>query len=370
MLNVPESVLLNDPDSVSSCTSSRDRAVQKFGSRPQNSAAVVRVAFRYDDCSARSSPSLEEGLIRAFADCGAQVTIGVIPFVCEDEFDDPRRQALVPLPVDKAALLREAARAGHAEIALHGYSHQRWDAKVPAEFAGLAAQEQRRRLTQGKAELERRVGSPVTTFIPPWNAYERGTLGALRVAGFKCLSASLRGPFETSSLQFLPTSCWFRGVLEVVRSARRLRWFAPLIVITMHDFDFVESGHKHGWLTLPTFASTLHRLADGPHVRLLSLQQAASEGVALRPRSLVPHHLWHRAVLTLPWRVRYLLEDQVFWAKTPLGHSRPSVWCQQGDVSVERVSRDFGAALGRRLMRVAPKVRKSLGGSWLMPFPY
>jgi hypothetical protein len=361
--------MLKAPASVPSSADSRDRAVRQFPSSALGAAAVVRVVFRYDDCSARSSLSLEEGVIRAFADCGAQVTMSVIPFVCEGEFDDPSQQVLVPLPAEKAALLREAACAGRVEVGLHGYSHQRWDAKLPAEFVGLAALEQRRRITEGKAELERRVGVRVTTFIPPWNAYDSNTLDTLRLAGFECLSASLRGPFVISPLQFLP-SCWFRGVSEVVRSARRLRWLAPLIVITMHAFDFVESGHKDGWLTLSSFASTLRRLADGPHVRLLSLRQAASDGVAFEPLSLIPHHLWHRAVRNLPWRVRYLLEDQVLWARAPLGHSRPSVWCQQSYVSVERVSRDFGAALGRRLMRFGHKLRESLGGSWLLPFPY
>src|SRR5438105_3858363 len=113
---------------------------------------VLRVVFRYDDCSAKSSLSLERDFLGVFAACGAQVSMGVIPFVCEGDFHDRGPQRFLPLPPDKAELLRETARAGHAEIALHGYTHQRSQAQYPSELAGLGAGEQLRRLREGKEE--------------------------------------------------------------------------------------------------------------------------------------------------------------------------------------------------------------------------
>src|SRR4051794_37063630 len=109
----------------------------------RESAEPVRVVFRYDDCSARSSLDLERRFVRAFADCGAQVTLGVIPFVCERDFHDRRPQRTLPLSAEKVGVLRQAVADGHVEIALHGYSHQRWSAAQASELAGLTRTEQR-----------------------------------------------------------------------------------------------------------------------------------------------------------------------------------------------------------------------------------
>ena len=87
--------------------------------------ATVPVVFRYDDCSAKSSLTLEQAFVQAFARCGAEVTMGVIPCAVEGAYRDPSPQALMTFPADKAAWLRSASTGGHLEVALHGYSHQR-----------------------------------------------------------------------------------------------------------------------------------------------------------------------------------------------------------------------------------------------------
>src|SRR5262249_1272072 len=154
-----------------------------------------RVVFRYDDSSAKSSLPLERDVLQAFAEQRAQITLGVIPFVCAGEYHERGAQRLLALGEAKAGLLRDAAKAGHAELALHGYCHQRWHPERKTELAGLDLAEQDRRIREGKQELERRLGVSVTTFIPPWNAYDAVTVRVLEEHGFECLSASLRGPF-------------------------------------------------------------------------------------------------------------------------------------------------------------------------------
>src|SRR5260370_42580675 len=85
---------------------------------------AVRVVFRYDDSSTKSSLDLERALLQAFANVGLQVTLGVIPFVCARDCADPSPQDLLALSPEKVQLLRGAAAEGHIEVALHGYSHQ------------------------------------------------------------------------------------------------------------------------------------------------------------------------------------------------------------------------------------------------------
>lgn len=311
---------------------------------------VIRVIFRYDDCSAKSSLELERRFVQAFANCGAQVTLGVIPFVCAGDEHDPSPQAALVLPPEKADFLRRAASSGHAEIALHGCYHQLWDAGRLTEFAGLPPQDQRRRMLKGRRELEARLGVALTTFIPPWNAYDGATLQAMEDTGLRCVSASLRGPFpQHSDIRFLPQSCWFQGLRDAVRAARALRHLRPVILVVLHDYEFVESGRTSGWLTLSDLSSTLEELVTEPDVRLCSIRQAHEQGLSLCPAMLVPHYRWRRCFRGLSWRFRQMLEDQVLWTRGV--ETRPPIllYCYQGYVSSCRVLRDAASVIRRRL---------------------
>jgi hypothetical protein len=313
---------------------------------------VVRVVFRYDDCSARSSIELERRLVEVFANCGAQLTLGVIPFVAAGDWNQPIPQPKRALPPEKIAMLREAAANGHVEIALHGYFHQVWGSRESGEFGGLSPDQQRQRLQRGKTELENRLETSVTTFIPPWNAYDEKTIEFMGAVGFNCLSASLRGPFcGNSKIGFLPASCWFHGLEKTVRSALRFRRLRPVIVVMMHDFDFMESGSKDAWLWMSEFGSQVEKLAHESNVRVCSLRQAWAEGAALTPERLIPYQLWRQTFRRSPWQYRHLFENQVLWTTGIGTYSSIPLWCYQAYVSCRSAVPYFAAAVARRLRR-------------------
>ena len=315
---------------------------------------AIRVVFRYDDCSARSSLDLETRLAEAFGKHGAQLTVGVIPFVCE-RFESTAPQSSTRLSNAKAALLRRAAERGQIDIALHGYNHQAWRDNDTSEFRGLPYIEQLKRLHLGKQELEQRLNVRVRTFIPPWNRYDEATLTALEAEGLECLSASLIGPFSktASGVRLLPDSCWLRGLHHAVRYATPLRRLAPVIVVTLHDFDFFESGHRDAWMSVNDLESHLAVLARAQHVRLRSIGQADLEGFSFVGDPFRVQRLWSRATRGRSWRVRELLQQQILWRR--LGRSRLLAAFLQSYVVIRRVGDEIPPVARRRIRGLAAR---------------
>jgi predicted deacetylase len=311
----------------------------------------VRVVFRYDDCSAKTSLELEQRLVEAFARCGAQLSLAVIPFVCEGSFRDPSPQRTRALSSAKATWLRNAAADGHAEIVLHGYSHQTTSVPAYTEFAGRELKEQWTRIIEGKHELEHRLGAPVTTFVPPWNSYDQSTVTALEEAGFACLSASVRGPFPpTTSLAVLPASCWFDAVMPAVKVARRFPRSRPVLVVMLHDYDFLESGSPQAWLGVDDFARRLEAVRRQPAVKLCSLRQACEDQALASSGAWPAHRRWWLAAQRLPWRYRHVLEDQVL-SGNGRAQASASIWLRQACVSTYLLWNDVMPSVKRRIAR-------------------
>jgi peptidoglycan/xylan/chitin deacetylase (PgdA/CDA1 family) len=315
--------------------------------------ARMRVAFRYDDCSAVSSLALEQQLVDLFAEFGGKLSLAVIPRVCTGSFRDPGPQTFEPLPRDKAAFLRTAAQSGRAEVALHGYTHQTWRAPAFSEFAQVPRDEQANRVRSGRAELEDITGVRVESFVPPWNSYDAATMDVLEEYGFSCLSGSLRGPFpERSSLRFLPYSTWLDDLVRTVDAALQLRWLESVLVVMLHDYDFVESGKTPGTLSVPALRRVLQALSARPQVRLCSLEQAIAAGVGLAPSQLGPYHDWRHRCRNLSWRYRRLVENQPFWTAGGGSETPAAVSAYQAYVSLNVMASDFGRALQARVGRL------------------
>jgi peptidoglycan/xylan/chitin deacetylase (PgdA/CDA1 family) len=198
-------------------------------------AGRITVVFRFDDYSARSNTAMEARLIQAFRKCHACCTFGVIPYVWDDYGRDPRPQDVIPLTVEKAALLRDAMDQGIVDVAMHSFSHQRtgpW-----TEFAGRNYHEQLEKIRQGRDLLVALLGRPVTTFAPAWNSYDDVTVQVLREQGFACLSADIGGRpglQPSCPLKFLPSGCDLDHLREAVERARRAGDADALIVVLFH----------------------------------------------------------------------------------------------------------------------------------------
>ena len=134
---------------------------------------MINVVFRYDDYSARSATETELRIIEIFKSYEASLTFSVIPFVAAGDVHDPSRQETVPLSGLKADILKNAYLDKTIDVALHGYSHQTNNSQEMGEFAGLDQVAQERRIADGKKLLETVIGAQVTTFVPPWNRYDR-----------------------------------------------------------------------------------------------------------------------------------------------------------------------------------------------------
>lgn len=320
----------------------------------------MNVLFRYDDCSALSSLELEQRLAALFAEHHAQITFGVIPNVCAGSFHNPDHQELLSLPQTKAKFLREAARDGAIEVALHGWSHQTARKGAQTEFAGVAADEQRRRIVEGKQELEGLLSTSVTTFIPPWNDYDATTVRVLEQNGFDNLSGSLRGPFSMSAtVTYAPYSVWLSFLSSTLQSSKPLVWMGGSLVIMLHDFDFVESGKSQAWLSLDALSALLTELRRQPDVTLCSVRQAVWRGATLSAESLGPYAAWRRCLQSVSWRYRQPLENQALWT-AGAGHRRAAmIHAYQAFLSSGIVARDLADVISRKLRSAAERLSHS-----------
>ena len=202
---------------------------------------MVRCILRFDDFCALTSTKIESRFLETVAECGAKVMMSVVPFVADTEWELRGPIPLRPLPRDKANLLKKFVPR-HAEVAMHGYSHQtvtRWSQLF--EFGdSVGPQRQIDRLQDGRAFLEDLFQTKVETFVPPWNEYGRTTLAALEETGFKVLSGSAEFGSAEGNLAFMPVCCEL-GQLETALAVA-----APdpdaVVCVVIHEYDFQESG--------------------------------------------------------------------------------------------------------------------------------
>lgn len=235
----------------------------------------INVVFRFDDFCALSTTDIELRIIEAFRKNNAFVTIGVIPFICTGDVNDPSPREVVPLTSTKAKILKDAIRDGIIDVALHGYSHQRIHVEDTTEFSGLDYQQQKARITKGKKLLEDMIDAPVTVFVPPWNSYDSNTLRALEELDLSTLSADLKGEATLSSgLNFLPTTCGLTQLRHAVEISRNFSDPNLFIVVLFHEYDFKEVNEKYGNVTYQELCDLLEWLTSQQDVRLLSVGQA------------------------------------------------------------------------------------------------
>lgn len=249
---------------------------RSFGSgRKSAGSKLINIAFRYDDFSANSQTELEREIIGVFQRNRASLTVAVIPFIAEGDVTDPLAQKLLPLPSEKAEILKDSFAAGVTDIALHGYSHQTNNTEYMAEFSGLDDRSQIEKLAEGAQFLESMTAAPVRVFVPPWNCYDLSTLRALEQLGFSTLSASTNGLANRSSnLKFVPATCGLTQLERGVEDARNSSDSRPLIVVMFHSFDFREFDQKRGIIAYEDFCALIQRLGSQSDVRLISITQA------------------------------------------------------------------------------------------------
>ena len=257
----------------------------------------VSIVFRFDDYSSTSNTEIETSVIGVFRRNRSSMTVGVIPYVCARDPQDPSPQDVIPLSERKADILRSAVEDGVVDVALHGYSHQTTTDRKPChEFTGLDYDSQLERLSKGRELLERITGVTIGTFIPPWNSYDMNTIRAMEALNFSVLSADWSGTvYEKSKLGFLPCSCsisQLKGAVDIARSSSDSN---PLIVVLFHSYDFIDVDADRGTIDLDEFSETISCLASQDDIRLLSISQAANLIGDISPRRFILNKMYYSA---------------------------------------------------------------------------
>lgn len=252
----------------------------------------ITVVFRYDDYSAASQRDVDEHVIALFRKHNCPFTVGVIPFISADLYpptdgeEAPSQTGEHPLTAEKFEPLLVAAREGALEVAQHGCTHKN---RVPgkhapqhSEFAGLSPQAQFIKIERGKRHLEKLLGKPIRTFIPPFNGYDQSTIAALDQLGFTVLSAGMFGSVvPTRDLRFAPQSCSLPNLKTAVSQLQR-RAQDALVIAIFHPQDLRETDrmpNPYGlgkFTSLPELDALLQWLGQQPNVAISTLAEAVA----------------------------------------------------------------------------------------------
>ncbi len=258
----------------------------------------VLVLFRNDDLCAWSNPLHEERLLRLFDAYNVPMTLGVVPKIRGWRLDDNR---------SVLSLLERAKAAGH-ELALHGLEHDHH------EFEHLPIDELWHRLEEGQQLMKEWFGEPVTTFIPPDNAWVAEFLPSLQDLGISALSSGLPfKPLPSSSPVFIVDAIarfLFAPLPVLVRHLASLSLATPLpLVIYFHSWEVYRKPH---WKQMELLLRTV---VETPGVVALTFSEAVRRypealrfwsawrqdkhlvqrcNVAFQARSLYRARMWHR----------------------------------------------------------------------------
>ncbi|HEV8346887.1 MAG TPA: DUF2334 domain-containing protein [Vicinamibacterales bacterium] len=153
----------------------------------------MKVALRDDDTSYFTTPGaleqIYDGVWQRIPVCLATVPFAIgyeRPGIPHEHWHDGQ-----PRPLDGNPALVEALKhhlhEGRATVALHGYTHE----DFPAGFEFQAAPDLPRRVGEGRAYLQRLLGTGISIFVPPHNALSREGLDAVSRAGLNLLGSFL-----------------------------------------------------------------------------------------------------------------------------------------------------------------------------------
>jgi len=216
---------------------------------------VIHVV-RYDDFSAASHTGVEESLFDIFLRHRIPCTVAAIPFSCDPEsLLGTGTVKLSPFPREKARLLDSLLKEGLAEVALHGYTHL---ALAPAreyqEFSdAMPLETQRALIRRGRQHLEDIFGVRPRLFVPPWNRIGASTAAVLREEGLMMSGDLCNGGHQDFELAQIPCATLIRETEKALLAAQRFGGRSNTVGTMIHDYDFVESGHRAGSLRIAEF---------------------------------------------------------------------------------------------------------------------
>ena len=154
---------------------------------------AIHVVFRLDD-PRPVCDSVSMRVVQLFNAKQVPLTIAMVP--C-----DGCENTITP-PISTTSQYIAAIQQDNIELALHGLTHQ--NINEAGEFGGLDSIEAVRRIAKGKHALQAIFDKEISTFIPPFNAWNEHTLTAMRMHGINVISADMFTPIYADSVHYFP----------------------------------------------------------------------------------------------------------------------------------------------------------------------
>ncbi len=218
------------------------------------------LVVRYDDYSPTEpkdgsprSMETENRLFDLAEKHHAKVTVGVIPFPISSESAAPRNPAettpdqswLSHSESPWVQLLQQGVNHGVVEAALHGFEHR---VRNPSgyrktEYRNQPAQWQSNTMRLGRDVLTSALQRPVHVFVPPWNAWDEGTVQAQTQLDIDWISPDQHQAdgLGSKSLKVAP-----QGTADPIAALAAMKSHdsppGTVLVLVTHPFDFEKSG--------------------------------------------------------------------------------------------------------------------------------
>ena len=260
-------------------------------------AHAIHVVFRLDD-PRPVCDYVSMRVVQLFNANQVPLTIAMIP--C-----DSCENTITPL-ISTSSQYIAAIQQDNIELALHGLTHQ--NINGAGEFGGLDSTEAVRRIAKGKQALQAIFDKQITTFIPPFNAWNKHTLTAMRMHGMNVISADMFTPIYADSVHYFPETLGHlmkqKGIWQAAEEAiMGCEEKDAVCVVMFHAYDLLDE-----W-TWQQLESLLDACKANEEVQCHTYQSLLESGVessatryrANQLRSGLQKYCLHEGVLHTTW---------------------------------------------------------------------
>ena len=260
-------------------------------------AHAIHVVFRLDD-PRPVCDSVSMRVVQLFNAKNVPLTIAMVPCdSCEN---------IITSPTNTSSQYKAEIQRDNIELALHGLTHQ--NINGAGEFGGLDSIEAVRRIAKGKQALQAIFDKEISTFIPPFNAWNEHTLTAMRMHGINVISADMFTPIYADDMYYFPETLghlmaqkgMWRAAEEAIMGCEEKN---AVCVVMFHAYDLPD---EQSWEQLENLLDACKANEDVQCHTYQSLLASGVESSAIRYRanqlrSGLQKYCLHEGVLHTTW---------------------------------------------------------------------
>lgn len=258
---------------------------------------AIHVVFRLDD-PRPVCDSVSMRVVQLFN--AKQVPLTIAMVLCDS------CENIIHSPLDTSSQYIAAIQQDNIELALHGLTHQ--NINGAGEFGGLDSIEAVRRIAKGKQALQAIFDKEISTFIPPFNAWNEHTLTAMRMHGMNVISADMFTPIYADNVHYFPETLghlmaqkgMWRAAEEAIMGCEEKD---AVCVVMFHAYDLPD---EQNWQQLESLLDACKANEDVQCHTYQSLLASGVESSATRYRanqlrSGLQKYCLHEGVLHTTW---------------------------------------------------------------------